>query len=67
MVAISFGFIFFFTLVTQLNTMVDGPYTLDKLRSTLIRLEDTIIFGKFNRDLYIMPFHKHLISKKKKN
>jgi len=26
--------------------MADSPYTLDKLRSTLIRLEDTIIFGK---------------------
>lgn len=25
--------------------MADGPYSLDKLRSTLIRLEDTIIFG----------------------
>lgn len=25
--------------------MTDSPYTLDKLRSTLIRLEDTIIFG----------------------
>lgn len=26
--------------------MSDSPYTLGKLRSTLIRLEDTIIFGK---------------------
>lgn len=28
------------------STMTDDNYSLDKLRSTLIRLEDTIIFGK---------------------
>jgi hypothetical protein len=29
----------------MLNSSVESNYTLDKLRSTLIRLEDTIIFG----------------------
>ncbi|KAK4513519.1 Serine/threonine kinase [Mucor velutinosus] len=29
--------------------MADSPYTLDKLRSTLIRLEDTIIFALIER------------------
>ncbi|KAL7310032.1 chorismate mutase aro7 [Mucor circinelloides] len=29
--------------------MADGPYTLDRLRSTLIRLEDTIIFALIER------------------
>jgi hypothetical protein len=46
MVATSFRFILFFAFVPLFNTMTNGPYTLDKLRSTLIRLEDTIIFGK---------------------
>lgn len=43
----------FFNFVesTHCTSMSEGSYTLDKLRSTLIRLEDTIIFGKLCCDL----------------
>ncbi|KAI9364732.1 chorismate mutase [Pilaira anomala] len=34
--------------------MAEGPYTLDKLRSTLIRLEDTIIFALIERAQFAM-------------
>lgn len=29
-----------------MSNFTDNPFALDKLRNTLIRLEDTIIFGK---------------------
>lgn len=46
----SFFILLFFTLGSRFNTMSEEPYTLDEIRSTLIRLEDTIIFGMFSRD-----------------
>lgn len=30
-----------------MSNFSDEPFSLDKLRSTLVRLEDTIIFGKY--------------------
>lgn len=51
-------FPFFFFITFPFYTMTESPYTLDKLRSTLIRLEDTIIFGKYI--LYAPHFYSNL-------